>query len=299
MGRSRLTIGSEICASGPAWAGERTEKGTFSIRHFPFVLSVIPIQARKVAHSNKLRHSVLRRIEDSKRGLPGDEYRYSDDLRPPAPCSPYGSLSADFDPCQSICCAAFRWRTVAVRHGHSAAWPAFATSASKNRWSSRRIRSTPCSPAIWTSCTTTSTSKTIRLDCNLAARRSIASGNVGASAWAPTRASSPTAPRQTPRIGGAAGLATVNNGPNDGRAWLVSANKVDVAFLGEVRAGLACQIGRTWRAVGEYRVVGVSGVALPTNQIFPDLRGLSDVELLATNGNLLLHGAFVGLERTY
>ena len=101
------------------------------------------------------------------------------------------------------------------------------------------------------------------------------------------------------RIGGAAGLATINNGPNDGRAWLVSANKVDVAFLGEVHAGLAYQISRTWRAVGEYRVVGVSGVALPTNQIFPDLRGLSDVELLATNGNLLLHGVFVGLECAY
>ncbi len=103
----------------------------------------------------------------------------------------------------------------------------------------------------------------------------------------------------TSHIGGAAGTATVNNGPNDGRPWLVSAEKGDVAFLGEVQAGLTCELAWNWRAVGEYRVLGASGLALPTNQIYHDLRGLQDVQLLATNGNLLLHGAFVGVERLF
>ena len=101
------------------------------------------------------------------------------------------------------------------------------------------------------------------------------------------------------RIGGAAGTAIVNNGPNIGRPWLVSASKTDVAFIGELRAGGARQLSLHWRATAEYRVMAVSGVALPTNQIFHDLRGLQDVELLATNGTLLLHGAFFGLERTF
>jgi hypothetical protein len=103
----------------------------------------------------------------------------------------------------------------------------------------------------------------------------------------------------TSRIGGGAGLATINNGPNLGREWLVSADKTDIAFLGEVRAGLARQLTTNWRLAADYRVVAASGVALPTNQIFPDLRGLQDVEKLATNGTLILHGLFVGAERRY
>lgn len=63
------------------------------------------------------------------------------------------------------------------------------------------------------------------------------------------------------RIGGAAGVATVNNGPNDGLAWLVPADKVDVAFLGEVHAGLACRISQTWRVIGEYRALSASAVS--------------------------------------
>lgn len=100
-------------------------------------------------------------------------------------------------------------------------------------------------------------------------------------------------------IGGAAGTATVNNGPNLGREWYVSANKTDAAFLGEVHAGLGFQATQHVRLLADYRVMGVSGVALPTNQIFHDLRGLQDVELLATNGSLLLHGVFVGGQLVY
>lgn len=97
-------------------------------------------------------------------------------------------------------------------------------------------------------------------------------------------------------IGGSAGTAVINNGPNNGREWLVTAEKDDVAFLGEAKAGLAYQIGQHWRIMSDYRVIGVSGLALPTNQIYPDLRGINDVELLKTNGSLFLHGVFFGSE---
>jgi hypothetical protein len=94
-------------------------------------------------------------------------------------------------------------------------------------------------------------------------------------------------------------LATINNGPNDGVAWDITAHKDDVATLAELQAGIACALSPTWRLRGDYRVIGISGVALPSNQIYQDLRGVQDVALLATNGDLILHGVFVGVERTY
>ncbi|MEM9659243.1 MAG: BBP7 family outer membrane beta-barrel protein, partial [Planctomycetota bacterium] len=100
-------------------------------------------------------------------------------------------------------------------------------------------------------------------------------------------------------IGGAAGAATINNGPNAGRAWDISANKDAVSFLGELQAGVGYRIFGNWRLLAEYRIVGLSGVALPSNQIYQDLRGLQDVQLLAANGSLILHGAFFGVERLY
>ncbi|RIK85925.1 MAG: hypothetical protein DCC67_03395 [Planctomycetota bacterium] len=100
-------------------------------------------------------------------------------------------------------------------------------------------------------------------------------------------------------IGGSAGTAIINNGPNAGREWLITAEKDDVAFLGELKAGLAYQLGENWRLMSDYRVIGVSGLALPTNQIYPDLRGVNDVELLKTNGSLFLHGVFVGAEYVF
>lgn len=100
------------------------------------------------------------------------------------------------------------------------------------------------------------------------------------------------------RIGGAAGTAVVNNGPNNGQAWMVDASKGDVAMLAELNAGVGYRVG-CWTLRGEYRAVAVSGLALPTNQIYHDLRGLQDVRQVQTNGSLLLHGALLSLERCY
>lgn len=100
-------------------------------------------------------------------------------------------------------------------------------------------------------------------------------------------------------IGGAAGLATINNGPNNGIPWDISSSDEDVATIAELQAGIAWRMSQTWRLRSDYRALGVTGVALPTNQIFPDLRGIQDVRLLSRNGSLFLHGVFIGVERTY
>jgi hypothetical protein len=101
------------------------------------------------------------------------------------------------------------------------------------------------------------------------------------------------------RIGGTAGTAVINNGPNGGARWLVDNDKEDIAMLAEVILGAQYQIGCHWRISADYRVIGVSGVALPTNQIYHDLRGLGDVERLSSNGSLILHGAFLRAERCF
>lgn len=101
------------------------------------------------------------------------------------------------------------------------------------------------------------------------------------------------------RIGGAAGTAVINNGPNLGRQFLVDNGKNDVAFLAEVNLGGRYCVTDCWTLTGGYRAVAITGVALPENQIYPDLRGIQDVELVDSNGSLILHGAYFGAEYNY
>lgn len=101
------------------------------------------------------------------------------------------------------------------------------------------------------------------------------------------------------RIGGAAGTATVNGGPNDGRTWRVACTKDDVSLLGELQLNLLYQLTPCWRAGLGYRVVGVTGVATPTDQIYHDLHGLQDVEMVDSHGSLFLHGFTASIERQF
>jgi len=100
-------------------------------------------------------------------------------------------------------------------------------------------------------------------------------------------------------IGGAAGVATINNGPNNGLAFDIYSDKDDLAMMAELLAGVAYRIAPRWRLRADYRLIGVTGVALPTNQIYQDLRGIQDVQFLSTNGDLILHGGFLGAEWGY
>lgn len=97
-------------------------------------------------------------------------------------------------------------------------------------------------------------------------------------------------------IGGVAGLAIINNGPNGGQEWLVQNNKDDLSFLGEMFLGGSYCIGQRWTISGGYRAVAVTGLAMPTDQIYPDLRGINDVRSIESNSSLILHGAYFGAQ---
>lgn len=97
-------------------------------------------------------------------------------------------------------------------------------------------------------------------------------------------------------IGGSQGVATINTGPFNTREFSVNNSKEDVAFLGEAKIGLEYCINPCWTATFGYQAFAVTGVALPSDQIYHDLRGINDVEIVDSNGSLILHGGYVGLE---
>jgi len=101
---------------------------------------------------------------------------------------------------------------------------------------------------------------------------------------------------QVQRIYNGFGDAYVSPGtPQD---IFIRSNDQDISFLGELRVGLATKIGCHWRFSGGYRAMALSGVALSTNQLpfgrtYTDLVGIANIE---RNGDLILHGAYGGLE---
>lgn len=97
-------------------------------------------------------------------------------------------------------------------------------------------------------------------------------------------------------IGGSAGVAVINNGPNQGVAWSVQSDKVDCAFMSELDLGFSYQILARLRATAGYRIVAISDAGLPANQTFSDLRGISDFQQVDTACGFFLHGAYMGAE---
>lgn len=96
-------------------------------------------------------------------------------------------------------------------------------------------------------------------------------------------------------IGGAAGTAVINNGPNCGRAFDISSTKNAFSILGELDLGLSYRFTQCWTASAGYRAVGATGIALPTNQMYPDVRGINDLEDVDSNGSVIVHGGYAGL----
>jgi len=97
-------------------------------------------------------------------------------------------------------------------------------------------------------------------------------------------------------IGGNLGVATINNGPYVGEEFWISSSKNDFAFLGEVNLGLRYCFNRCWTGTLGYRALAVTGVAMPADQIYPDLRGINDVHNIDSSRGLILHGGYAGLE---
>ncbi len=98
-------------------------------------------------------------------------------------------------------------------------------------------------------------------------------------------------------LGGSAGAATIGGaGPNAGMVWDVNSNTSTISFLGEFDFGTSYQLTQRWSARCGYRVMAVTGMALSTNQLPRDFRGIQDVAAIDTNGSLIIHGGYLGAE---
>lgn len=105
---------------------------------------------------------------------------------------------------------------------------------------------------------------------------------------------------QEQRIFGTNGVAVVTAGlPFEGEQYDIQSDKEDVAFLGELRAGVAYWVTPRWRLYGGWRAVGIAGYAHPTEQIPLNFAGTPDVRNIDSNGSLILHGLQTGVELNY
>ena len=91
----------------------------------------------------------------------------------------------------------------------------------------------------------------------------------------------------------------INAGPYANQDYEFESTKNDVAFLGELDLGLIYLMSPCWRARVGYRAVGVSGVALAVDQIPYSFHDVQDINRIKSNGSLLLHGLYFGLEHSF
>jgi len=90
------------------------------------------------------------------------------------------------------------------------------------------------------------------------------------------------------------------NSPHLGEQVAIESTKDDVSLVGELRVGMDYRFARCWSGSLGYRAVGISGVALSTNQVPVDFIGaLDSLHYVDSNGSLILHGGYAGLEYNY
>ncbi len=72
----------------------------------------------------------------------------------------------------------------------------------------------------------------------------------------------------------------------------------DIAFLGEIRAGLGYRMGCHWRLTGGYRAVAASNVADPLNQLAygRTMGSIPNLSHIDNSSSLILHGAYFGAD---
>jgi len=70
----------------------------------------------------------------------------------------------------------------------------------------------------------------------------------------------------------------------------------DVATLGQLDVGFTYHWSDRFRLTSGYRMVGVTGLSLTTNQLSQDLADLAENPSVHTNGSILLHGTYIGME---
>ncbi|MDZ4778713.1 MAG: BBP7 family outer membrane beta-barrel protein [Planctomycetia bacterium] len=93
------------------------------------------------------------------------------------------------------------------------------------------------------------------------------------------------------------GVAAPVGGPVGGFPF--ESSKRDVSVLAELDLGVNWQLTQRWSVFGGYRLVAVSGLALSDEQIpafLVDYPAINDID---SNGHLLLHGGFAGVQYAY
>jgi len=96
---------------------------------------------------------------------------------------------------------------------------------------------------------------------------------------------------------GLVGIATPVGGPVDDFPF--ESSKTDVAVLGELDLGFNWQMTQRWSVFGGYRLVAVSGLALSDEQIPAFLVDYPAINEIDSNGHLLLHGGFAGVQYAF
>lgn len=77
---------------------------------------------------------------------------------------------------------------------------------------------------------------------------------------------------------------------------VISADKDDIAFAGEMLIGTSYNFTCNCRGVLAYRAVAVSGVGLSVDQIPENFANEAEVALVDSNGSLIIHGVQIGAE---
>ena len=80
---------------------------------------------------------------------------------------------------------------------------------------------------------------------------------------------------------------------------VISADKDDIAFAGEMLIGTSYNFTCSCRGVLAYRAVAVSGIGLSVDQIPENFANEADVALVDSNGSLIIHGLQIGTEWRY
>jgi hypothetical protein len=80
------------------------------------------------------------------------------------------------------------------------------------------------------------------------------------------------------------------------RTYPVSVDQDVFSFLGQVDAGLNWEFAPHWMATIGYRLVAATGMGLADHQFPSDVIDFAFLDTVESNGNLLIHGAFAGLQ---
>lgn len=99
---------------------------------------------------------------------------------------------------------------------------------------------------------------------------------------------------QSQYAAGTLGDATVAAGPFAGHAYRVSGGTMDLAFIGQLDLGTRWQVSNRWSINAGYRIVGLSGLALATQQVPQDFSNIGIASHVNNNGSTILNGAYIG-----